>query len=52
VVDDLWTWLDAQLAKVPRRARIAEAIRYALKLWSGLRLFSCALQFGETPPCA
>jgi transposase len=39
VVDDLQTWLDAQLAKVPRRARIAEAIRYALKLWSGLRLF-------------
>jgi transposase len=39
VLDDLRTWLDAQLAKVPRRARIAEAIRYALKLWSGLRLF-------------
>jgi transposase len=39
VLDDLRTWLDVQLAKVPRRARIAEAIRYALKLWSGLRLF-------------
>jgi transposase len=39
VLDDLRTWIDAQLAKVPRRARIAEAIRYALKLWSGLRLF-------------
>lgn len=39
LVDDLRTWLDARLAKVPRRARIAEAIRYALKLWSGLRLF-------------
>jgi transposase len=39
VVDDLQAWLDAQLAKVSRRARIAEAIRYALKLWSGLRLF-------------
>jgi transposase len=39
VVDDLRTWLDAQLGKVSRRARIAEAIRYALKLWSGLRLF-------------
>jgi transposase len=39
VVDDLRAWLDAQLAKVSRRARIAEAIRYALKLWSGLRLF-------------
>ena len=31
--------LEAQLAKVPGRSRIAEAIRYALKLWSGLRLF-------------
>jgi transposase len=39
VVDDLRTWLDVQRAKVPRRARIAQAIRYALKLWSGLRLF-------------
>jgi transposase len=39
VVDDLRAWLDVQLAKVPRRARIAEAIRYALKLWSGLHLF-------------
>ena len=39
VLDDLRTWLDVHLAKVPRRARIAEAIRYALKLWSGLRLF-------------
>jgi hypothetical protein len=39
VVDDLRIWLDVQLAKVPRRARIAEAIRYSLKLWSGLRLF-------------
>jgi transposase len=39
VVDDLHAWLDVHLAKVSRRARIAEAIRYALKLWSGLRLF-------------
>jgi len=39
VVDDLRTWLDTRLAKVSRRARIAETIRYALKLWSGLRLF-------------
>jgi transposase len=38
-VDDLRAWLDAQLARVPRRARIAESIRYALKLWSGLGLF-------------
>jgi hypothetical protein len=27
------------LAKVSRRARITEAIRYALKLWSKLSLF-------------
>ena len=39
VVDDLRVWLDTQLAKVPGRARIAEAIRYALKLWSGLTVF-------------
>ena len=39
VVDDLQVWLNAQLAKVSGRARIAEAIRYAFKLWSGLRLF-------------
>ena len=39
LVDDLRVWLDAQLAKVPGRARIAEAIRYALKLWSGLAVF-------------
>ena len=38
LVDDLRIWLDAQLAKVPGRARIAEAMRYGLKLWSGLRL--------------
>jgi transposase len=39
VVDDLRARLDAQLAKVPGRSRIAEAIRYALKLWSGLAVF-------------
>jgi transposase len=39
IVDDLRPWLDTQLAKVPGRSRIAEAIRYALKLWSGLALF-------------
>jgi transposase len=39
VVDDLRVWLDTQLANVPGRARIAEAIRYALKLWSGLTVF-------------
>jgi transposase len=36
IVDGLRIWLEAQRAKVPGRSRVAEAIRYALKLWSGL----------------
>jgi transposase len=36
VIDDLKTWFEAQLAKVSGRSRIAEAIRYGLKLWPGL----------------
>jgi hypothetical protein len=28
LIDDLQAWLDAQLAKVRRRVRIAESIRY------------------------
>ena len=36
IVRDLLAWLEAQRAKVPGRSRIAEAIRYALKLWPGL----------------
>ncbi len=39
IVDQLRAWLDAQLAKVPGRSRMAEAIRYALKLWRGLTVF-------------
>ena len=39
LVDQLRAWLDAQLAKVPGRSRMAEAIRYALKLWCGLTVF-------------
>jgi hypothetical protein len=39
IVDDLRVWLDAKLAKLPHRSRTAEAIRYALKLWSGLGVF-------------
>jgi transposase len=39
IVDDLRPWLDTQLAKVPGRSRIADAIRYALKLWAGLTVF-------------
>ena len=36
IVRDLLAWLEAQRAKVPGRSRIAEAIRYALRLWQGL----------------
>jgi transposase len=37
VVDDIRTWLDVQLARLSRHARVPEAIRYALR--SGLRFF-------------
>jgi transposase len=39
LVDELRAWLDTTLARLPRRSRTAEAIRYALKLWSGLTVF-------------
>jgi transposase len=39
IVDELQAWLDMTLARLPRRSRTAEAIRYALKLWSGLAVF-------------
>jgi len=39
IVDQLRAWLDTTLTKLPRRSRTAEAIRYALKLWSGLGVF-------------
>ena len=39
IVDGLRVWLDAQLVTVPGGSRIAEAIRYALKLSSGLVVF-------------
>jgi hypothetical protein len=39
IVDQLRAWLDTTLTKLPRRSRTAEAIRYALKLWSGLSVF-------------
>ena len=39
IIDDLRAWFDTTLAKLPRRSRTAEAIRYALKLWSGLTVF-------------
>ena len=40
IVRDLLAWLEAQRAKVPGRSRIAEAIRYALKLLAGARSLS------------
>jgi len=39
IVDELRAWFDTTIAKLPRRSRTAEAIRYALKLWSGLSVF-------------
>jgi len=39
IVDHLRAWLDTTHARLPRRSRTAEAIRYALKLWSGLTVF-------------
>ena len=39
IVAELRAWLATTLAKLPRRSRTAEAIRYALKLWSGLTIF-------------
>src|ERR671919_449088 len=39
IVDGLRAWLDMTLARLARRSRTAEAIRYALKLWSGLAVF-------------
>jgi transposase len=39
LVHELRAWLDTTLIRLPRRSRTAEAIRYALKLWSGLIVF-------------
>ncbi|SMF85769.1 Transposase, partial [Tistlia consotensis] len=39
IVEDLRPWLEAQLGRVSGKSRLAEAIRYALKLWSGLVRF-------------
>ena len=39
LVDELRAWLETMLAKVPGGARIAQAIRYALKHWAGLTVF-------------
>jgi hypothetical protein len=39
VVDALRPWLEDQGARLPGKSRLAEAIRYVLKLWKGLTLF-------------
>jgi transposase len=39
IVDALHLWLEAQLAFVPGRSTLAEAIRYALARWTGLTRF-------------
>jgi transposase len=36
LVTDLRTWFEAQLARLPARGPLAEAIRYALNHWDGL----------------
>ena len=39
LVDDLHAWFIAQLTKLPGRGPTAEAIRYAMNHWAGLRQF-------------
>ncbi len=39
LVDDLRTWLDAQLTRVPARSSLAKAIRYTLTRWPALCRF-------------
>jgi hypothetical protein len=39
LIDQLKTWLDAQLAAVSKKSTLAEAIRYALARWPGLARF-------------
>ena len=39
VVDALHGWLTAQLARVSGKSGLAEAVRYALRHWTGLVLF-------------
>jgi hypothetical protein len=45
-VDALHAWLTAQLGRVSGRSNLAEAIRYALRHWTGLVLFleDCRLE--------
>jgi transposase len=39
IVDDLALYLEARLRQVSRKSKLAEAIRYALTRWDGLRRF-------------
>ena len=39
LVDEMHVWLTEQLARISGRSGLAEAIRYALRHWSGLVLF-------------
>ncbi|EDP64457.1 probable insertion sequence transposase protein [alpha proteobacterium BAL199] len=39
LVEDLRPWLEAQLSRLSGKSRLAEAIRYTLKLWDGLSRF-------------
>lgn len=39
IIDSLRAWLGTQLARVPGRSTLAEAIRYALSRWEGLTRF-------------
>jgi len=39
IIDDLKPWLEAMLGLISRKSKLAEAIRYALSRWEGLRRF-------------
>lgn len=39
IIEDLQPWLEARLARLSGKSRLAEAIRYALKHWRGLVRF-------------
>ena len=39
LINDLKTWLDAQLSKLSKSSTLAEAIRYGLNRWTGLCCF-------------
>ncbi|MBP1807741.1 hypothetical protein J2Z33_003616 [Rubellimicrobium aerolatum] len=49
ILEELRPWLEAQLARLSAKSRLAEAIRSNLKLWDGLALF---LEDGHLEPDA